>query len=138
MSSKKKSTGTPSKAKGTSKKSTDTTTTTTTTEAPMTATTATDTDTDNVVPIKDETPRHEWGGKHAECTECGTTALKHYSGGQCTRCYTEKRNAKLGLGKYNPETNARRLERLTAKADKLQAQLSEVRAQMKELEKKSA
>ncbi len=131
MSAKTKTTGTPSrpaspakeKAIGTPKKATKT-------EA---------TEDTNVVPIETkETERYEWGGKYAECTECHETTRKHYSGGQCTRCYTEKRNAKLGLGKYNPETNARRLERLTAKEEKLVAQLSELRVQMRELSKKSA
>lgn len=86
--------------------------------------------------VKEE--RHEWGGKHACCKECGTTELKHYSGGSCTRCYTEARNKKLGLGTYNPETRARKLERVEARMEKLEAELAELRAKKAELSKKSA
>lgn len=92
------------------------------------------TDTTNVIEI--ESPK--WNSKYEKCTECGTTDLKHYSGGSCTRCYTEKRNEKLGLGKYNKETQERKLERTNARIEKLENELKELKAQKKELSKISA
>lgn len=53
-------------------------------------------------------PGHEDG-----CIICGQTDRKHYSGGQCTRCYTIARNKRLGIDK---EREAKRKEREEKKA----------------------
>lgn len=82
----------------------------------------------------EEPVRHEWSnGKYAACKECGETTHKHYSGGSCTRCYTERRNKRLGLGKYNPEMARRKAERVEVRINRMEAKLAELKAQRDEL-----
>ena len=95
--------------------------------APTTATVETEETSETTAPTPQV--KHEWGGKYAECTQCGGTERKHYSGGLCTRCYTEKRNEKLGLGTHNKETQARKAERLAERIARMEDQLKELKAQ---------
>ncbi len=62
----------------------------------------------------------EWyPGYPKGCTECKGTDRKHYSGGKCTRCYTEARNKRLiAEGKMiDPEVKKQEREAAKAKRD---------------------
>lgn len=76
---------------------------------------------------------YAWNTKYEACTECKGTERKHYSGGLCTHCYTQQRNARLKLHTYNPETQARKLEKLDVRIQRMEAELKKLKAQRKEL-----
>lgn len=85
--------------------------------------------------VTEETTENKWHSKYDACKECNETTHKHYSGGSCTRCYTIRRNQKLGLGLFNPETQTRKLEKLDDRIAKAEASLASLKASRKELQK---
>lgn len=83
-----------------------------------------------------------WNSKYEKCVKCKTTERKHYSGGLCTRCYTEKRNKRLGIGTFSSENiekkmqyNERKIMELKYKLKELLDEREVLEAKLKELEK---
>lgn len=83
-----------------------------------------------------------WNSKYEQCVECGTQERKHYSGGSCTRCYTTRRNARLGIGTFSSESITKKLEYNNRKIQEMKYKLKELlderevlEAKAKELEK---
>ena len=83
-----------------------------------------------------------WSSKYEKCKECGTTERKHYSGGSCTRCYTQRRNARLGIGTFSSENIEKKMEYTDRKIQELKYKLKELlderevlEAKLKELKK---
>lgn len=83
-----------------------------------------------------------WSSKYEQCKECGTTERKHYSGGSCTRCYTTRRNARLGIGTFSSENiekkmeyNNRKIEEAKYKLKELLDERDALQLKFKELEK---
>ena len=85
------------------------------------------------VKLDDAARAKGWSEKHPKCGTCGLTERKRYSGSSCTKCYTEARNERLGIGKDSPEARAKRAQRLEDKILTLEAQLKMAKAELKEL-----
>lgn len=67
-----------------------------------------------------------WNSKYEQCKECGTTERKHYSGGSCTRCYTTRRNERLGIGTSSPQSLEKRVQYCDRKIEELKYKLKEM------------
>lgn len=67
-----------------------------------------------------------WNSKYEKCVECGTTERKHYSGGSCTRCYTDRRNERLGIGKFSSENIEKKMQYNERKIMELKYKLKEL------------
>ena len=67
-----------------------------------------------------------WNSKYEKCVECGTTERKHYSGGSCTRCYTIRRNKRLGIGTFSTENVEKKMEYTDRKIQELKYKLKEL------------
>jgi tRNA(Ile2) C34 agmatinyltransferase TiaS len=74
-----------------------------------------------------------WSPKHPKCKTCGKKELKRYSGSSCSKCYTEARNARLGIGKDSPEAAAKRLKTLETKVTETEMLLAALKAELKKL-----
>lgn len=77
-----------------------------------------------------------WSTKYAQCKECGTTERKHYSGGSCTRCYTTRRNARLGIGTFSSENIEKKMEYMDRKIQEMKYKLKELLDEREALELK--
>ena len=67
-----------------------------------------------------------WNSKYEKCVECGTTERKHYSGGSCTRCYTTRRNERLGIGTFSTENIEKKMEYNNRKIQEMKYKLKEL------------
>lgn len=67
-----------------------------------------------------------WNTKYEKCVVCDTTERKHYSGGQCTRCYTTARNERLGIGTFSNESVEKKIQYNTRKIEELKYKLKEL------------
>lgn len=80
--------------------------------------------------------RKIWNSKYEQCKECGTTERKHYSGGSCTRCYTTRRNARLGIGTFSSENIEKKMEYTDRKIQEMKYKLKELLDEREALELK--
>lgn len=67
-----------------------------------------------------------WNSKYEQCVECGTTERKHYSGGSCTRCYTTRRNERLGIGTFSTTSITKKMEYNERKIQEMKYKLKEL------------
>ena len=77
-----------------------------------------------------------WNSKYEKCVECGTTERKHYSGGSCTRCYTVRRNQRLGIGTFDSSNIEKKIEYTDRKIQEMKYKLKELLDEREVLEQK--
>lgn len=75
-----------------------------------------------------------WTTQIPNCSGCGGTDKKRYSGSNCSTCYTTARNERLGIGKDSTEARAKRLEKLKNKVKETELLLSALKSELKSLE----